>query len=75
MHIPFQHLSRYNILSNTFNGALVVPKLNALTVRNPSFCIYEFCMILSEIRDHFLKQHLPDDLCNGEVLCPLGGTG
>jgi hypothetical protein len=46
----------------------------ALTISNTAFCICGFRTILRENSDHFLKQHFPANLCNGEVLCFLCGT-
>jgi hypothetical protein len=43
-------------------------------IHNSAFCICVFHVILRMNSDHFLKQHLPVDLWNGEVLCFLCGT-
>jgi hypothetical protein len=43
----------------------------ATTVIHCLFCIYRFRMILTVNSDHFLKQHQPLDLCDGEELFSL----
>jgi hypothetical protein len=43
--------------------------LPTLVINKFAFCIYGFIMFLSVNIDYFLKQHLPIDPCNGEVLC------
>jgi hypothetical protein len=44
---------------------------HTLTASNAVICIYELCMVVRVNSDYFLKQHLPTDLCNGEVWCSL----
>jgi hypothetical protein len=55
-----------------FQSTVVIVRTSALKSSNSA--IYSFRMILRINSDHFLKQHQPVDLCNGEVWCSLWGT-
>jgi hypothetical protein len=77
-----KHFRRYyavwaTVLSTLWKS-VVIASTTCLNIQQVSILsterIYVFCIIPRTNYDYFHNQHLPVDLCNGEVLCSLCGT-